>query len=326
MHAVPAGPARDRRPAGRRPAGPASPSASTASSTTSTSARAAAGSAATPGSAAVTGSARNSSSTSGQIAVERGLHPGVRQLGAVAEPDHPLRRVVAVVGQLLDALGRDRGQHRVGASRRAARTAPAARSRRPAAGRRARRSRRPPARPAGRCGTPARRGRTPAGPRPGRPRPRGPPGPAASGPGRAGRARCWRARSPPPARAARVIHCCSRWEKISASSPSIRQYAASASASTPVGHGRVDALQRVGEAGAERPAVVVGVVGQSPRRPRTRPPSGRRSAAPLHVRDVVGDVVERRVPVHLVAGRGEERVLLVRAGRGDVARPRPPRC
>src|SRR5580692_6935976 len=44
------------------------------------------------------------------------------------------------------------------------------------------------------------------------------------------------------------------------------------------------------------------------------------SGAPSDVRDVVGDVVERRVAVHLVAGRLEERVLLVRARRGDVRR------
>ena len=54
--------------------------------------------------------------------------------GAVAEPDHPVGGVVAVVGQLLDALGRDRRQHRVAGVGAAARTRPAARSRRPAAG------------------------------------------------------------------------------------------------------------------------------------------------------------------------------------------------
>src|SRR6185437_7958493 len=42
------------------------------------------------------------------------------------------------------------------------------------------------------------------------------------------------------------------------------------------------------------------------------------NSPPSHVGDVVGDLVERRVPVDLVAGRGEERVLLVRARRGDV--------
>src|SRR5690348_7391259 len=37
-----------------------------------------------------------------------------------------------------------------------------------------------------------------------------------------------------------------------------------------------------------------------------------------HVGDVVGNLVERRVAVHLVAGRLKERVLLVRGRRGDV--------
>ena len=45
--------------------------------------------------------------------LQRGLHPAVRFGGAVAEPDDPAGRVVAVVGQFLDALGRDRRQHRV---------------------------------------------------------------------------------------------------------------------------------------------------------------------------------------------------------------------
>src|SRR5580700_6442458 len=39
------------------------------------------------------------------------------------------------------------------------------------------------------------------------------------------------------------------------------------------------------------------------------------------VRDGVGDLVKRRVPVHLVAARREERILLVRAGSGDVSGP-----
>src|SRR6202012_4942318 len=74
-----------------------------------------------------------------------------------------------------------------------------------------------------------------------------------------------------------------------------------------------DAFERVGEAGAERPPVtvvvvlaqqVVGIIVLAHR--------------PSHVGDVGGDLVKRRVPVHLVPGRGEERVLLVRAGGGDV--------
>jgi len=38
------------------------------------------------------------------VDVEAGLHLGVRELGAVTQPDHPLRGVVAVVRSLLDAL------------------------------------------------------------------------------------------------------------------------------------------------------------------------------------------------------------------------------
>ena len=43
----------------------------------------------------------------------------VRELGAVAEAHHPLRGVVAVVGELLDALGGDRREHRVARARAA---------------------------------------------------------------------------------------------------------------------------------------------------------------------------------------------------------------
>src|SRR5882757_3496508 len=39
------------------------------------------------------------------------------------------------------------------------------------------------------------------------------------------------------------------------------------------------------------------------------------------MRDVVGDLVERRVPVDLVTARREEGILLIGAGRGDVHRP-----
>src|ERR1700735_5678440 len=46
--------------------------------------------------------------------------------------------------------------------------------------------------------------------------------------------------------------------------------------------------------------------------------------AGLDVRDGVGDVVEGGVPVDLVAAGREERVLLVRAGRGDVGRRHDP--
>ena len=53
----------------------------------------------------------------GPQGVERRLRLRVRQGRAVAEPDHPARRVVAVVGELVDALGGDRGEHRVGCAR-----------------------------------------------------------------------------------------------------------------------------------------------------------------------------------------------------------------
>ena len=80
--------------------------------------------------------------------------------GAVAEPQRPARGVVAVVGELLDALARDRGEHRVARSRAAGAAAPAARSRTAAGGRSRGRSRgRRAARRARRCGTPPRRRR-----------------------------------------------------------------------------------------------------------------------------------------------------------------------
>src|SRR3954469_9066555 len=46
--------------------------------------------------------------------------------------------------------------------------------------------------------------------------------------------------------------------------------------------------------------------------------SGGGQEGPSHVGDVLGDLVERRVAVDLVAAGGEHRVLLVGAGRGDV--------
>ena len=63
------------------------------------------------------------------------LEAAPRLVGALGEGEEPAAGVVAVVGQLLDALGRDRGQHVVAAVRRAARTARAGRSRTAAAGR-----------------------------------------------------------------------------------------------------------------------------------------------------------------------------------------------
>ena len=50
------------------------------------------------------------------LGVQGGLHAGVGLLGAVAEAQHPLARVVVVVGHLLGGLGRDRGEHEVAAA------------------------------------------------------------------------------------------------------------------------------------------------------------------------------------------------------------------
>ena len=44
---------------------------------------------------------------------QRRFHPGLRLLRAAAERHNPAGRVVAVVGELLDALHRDRGEDRV---------------------------------------------------------------------------------------------------------------------------------------------------------------------------------------------------------------------
>ncbi len=42
------------------------------------------------------------------------LHPLTREVGAVTQPDQPLSRVVAVIGDLLDALRGYGSQHRIG--------------------------------------------------------------------------------------------------------------------------------------------------------------------------------------------------------------------
>ena len=126
--------------------------------------------------------------------------------------DEPAAREVAVVGQLLHALGSDGSEHGVRVRRQPLEQGE------PVGG-----EHQHPAHRLGevtvrqldqaaRCGSRGRRGRTRAGPRraPGSPRgararrsgrrPR--PAPAAAGPGRAGRGRCWPARCPPrgPAR------------------------------------------------------------------------------------------------------------------------------
>lgn len=45
---------------------------------------------------------------------QRGPHPAVRLLGAVAEPQRPVGGVLPVVGKFRHALGRHRREHRVG--------------------------------------------------------------------------------------------------------------------------------------------------------------------------------------------------------------------
>ena len=86
--------------------------------------------------------------------VERGEQPAARLVGAPGQRDEPAAGVVAVVGELLDALRRDRGQHRVAAGAPAARSSASRAGRRTAAAARpCRRSRRWRPRRAARCGT-----------------------------------------------------------------------------------------------------------------------------------------------------------------------------
>ena len=131
--------------------------------------------------------------------VEPALHAQVRLVGAVAESQRPLRRVVTVVVDLLDGLGRDRRERLVGRRLEVGRRARTGRPPRPASGPWCRRSRRAAARRSG-----VEEVALVAEVRERRPR-RGPPPPprrrrsAASAPGRAGRARCCRARRPPRA-------------------------------------------------------------------------------------------------------------------------------
>ena len=149
------------------------------------------------GTARTVSSSVKSSSTYGASAGEGRLHPPVRLVGAVAEPDDPLGRVVDVVAHLLDALAprRRRGRGRPHRRRSSAdgwrRTTAAGPSRRRSRRvgcstswtlRKSRSSRQIASRPRrGRC----RRARRPGG--------------RARGPGRAGRGRCWPAPCPPRA-------------------------------------------------------------------------------------------------------------------------------
>src|SRR5215470_8330591 len=127
---------------------------------------------------------------------------------------------------------------------------------------------------------------------------------------------------------ARASHCCSRCDMISASSPSIRQYAPRSAPSTPPG-----TVVSTPSSGSAKP------VPNAHRRPLSASSviasyavsngncsslGGTTTSSPrnrhLNVRDRVGDVVEGGVAVDLVAARREERVLLVGTGRGDVGR------
>ncbi len=145
---------------------------------------------------------RNSSSRYGHTAFSAACMRPVRLVGAVAEPQRPAGGVVAVVGQLLDALAGHRGEHRVpGVEQPVQQRQPPGGEQQQPGDRPGEVQVGPAARPAPRCGTRARRAGRPGRPRPasGGPR-RARPGPAAPGPGRAGRARCWPAPRPPPAR------------------------------------------------------------------------------------------------------------------------------
>ena len=138
--------------------------------------------------------------------------PAARLVGALGEGEEPAAGVVAVVGQLLDALGGDRGEHGSRLATQPLEAARAARSRTAAAARSSRAksplssstSRTLRNSPASRKNASASSGGTgePSGSAghdaTGRPRRRGR---AAAGPGRAGRARCWPARCPPRGRA-----------------------------------------------------------------------------------------------------------------------------
>src|SRR5687768_13998638 len=132
-----------------------------------------------------------------------------------------------------------------------------------------------------------------------------------------------------------VIHSVSRWASTSASSPSIRQYSPRSVRSTPSGTAvstpASGSSNPVPNAHCPSPpwawssasytvsscAMACLPVGPLPgTAPRNE---GWGGGGPFsHVGDVLRDLVERRVAVDLVAARGEHRVLLVGARRGDV--------
>src|SRR5215469_1633214 len=117
---------------------------------------------------------------------------------------------------------------------------------------------------------------------------------------------------------ARASHCCSRCDMISASSPSIRQYAPRSAPSTP--SGTVVSTPSSGSAkpvpnahrwplSASSVIASYAVSNGNCSSPGGRPPSTPRNRH-LNVRDRAGNLVEGGVPVHLLVG----------TGRGDVGR------
>ena len=346
--------------------------ARTCSSTTSTSSATVAGSTPTPLGGRVgldLVGARTARRTTATAAVRPASEPTARLLGALGEGEEPAAGVVAVVGELLDALGRDRRQHRGRgcrpASRRApagpARTAAAARSvcaKSPLATSTSRTLRNSPASrknasaSSGGTGEPSGSAGTTAG---------------SAAAARASSSRAWPSRSSAMLASAMSSsrsgafghHSESRWERTRASSAEHQAVRRERAVVDAVRDGRVDAGQRVLEVGAEGP--LRGVAAEqpvvelpcaslgsgagcegcgswcsrssdfqsgSPRVVRGRSEAGdaKNVVGCSHVGDVVGDGVERRVPVDLVAARGEQRVLLVGARRGDSRRSAPPRC
>src|SRR3954471_16944470 len=110
---------------------------------------------------------------------------------------------------------------------------------------------------------------------------------------------------------ARVTHCWRRCEITSASSPSIRQYAARSAASTPDG-------TSVGTpaSGSANPVPYAQRLSSSWSVSASYASS--KDIAASDVRNRVGDGVIRRVPIRLVATGREERVLVGRPGRHHV--------
>ena len=209
-----------------------------------------------------------------ELVVERpdrgqpGQQPAPRLVGALRQGQEPAAGVVAVVGQLLDALGRDRGEHRVAVRRPAARTPPAGRSRTAAAGRSSARSRRSRPRPAGRCGSRSPRGRRPARPRPAPASPRAAParrrvggrGAGQQQPGLAEQVERDVGQRDVLLEVGRVAAPLARagCDSTSASSPSSEAVRRELGRVEAVRHGRVDAGERVLEVGAEGPLRRVG--------------------------------------------------------------------